>query len=878
MRKSPNAAEGAKVLAEASDGEMMYCPVSLLILDELGDYSLESINKIPPTSGKALAFFFNKLSIKIEDLKEIISPLVVARSPVPLKVWRELCEYGEDAPEFNEDIKVHLKPLIYEYQGTARLIHNSIAFLLVDSHEINFNIDLLQAHRKLATWCWEHKETNTFAVSHVIFHLCHAQRFEDARNLLLNFAWNLKRMSLKSTYEKLSNVEQALDDAFDVYLRMKPGDREVLIVQTAIDLGRAAIQYDSRQLASQLLGRIGRNQHTVRELLNSARDYDPGVHWWQPVYASLTRADDSLRKVFTQYKNSVNAVAVSPKGSKIATASSDGFVRIYETLRGRSLFTFEEHREKDGAVLSVAFSHHESAYLASCATDNTVKIWDVRRGYKFGELKFNKIVQAIAFGGNKIVDVSLADRERNIAVNYLITGSVDKYIRIYNFATKELLREIKHDFAINDLKFSSIYEEQCAVAGKNGLITIYDWKENISITSLVAHNKSCNSIAYHPVLNMLISVSSDLTRGGGENCILWNLDSDEGEEKIRSYLVHPSPIRSVSFTQDGQHFVTAGDDLAICVTQLDPKGEYIRLTHRNDEESVARQKERQEAYSKQRMVQENDARTKIDTHPDAKLVFLAAHEKSILSVCFFPRGYQVASCGRDNQLKIWSYDPLDKAPEQVHKKGVLSIAFSQNGDRICTSGRDGRVLIWDVKTGHVQNVTVLAKPSKRVYFSNDGKHVAIEQTPKNFVLSYKEQAKKWTLKQSNDTNFQDARFKGKDKTGDKLRAKRYGVTKIGENGVDFTIDSNWIEDENTTLVKGIPGMNDLLTQDPNTEEAYGCMAVADKVHILHLRAPNSKDALKQQEKFEEAEKLRAQLEEQVKEARQQEQEQEQEQD
>ena len=84
-RKAPNAKAGAKALAALSEGEMMFCPVALLILDGKADYSMDAIGELPYGSGKALAVFFNSLALKIEDLKEVISPLCVARSPLPLK-------------------------------------------------------------------------------------------------------------------------------------------------------------------------------------------------------------------------------------------------------------------------------------------------------------------------------------------------------------------------------------------------------------------------------------------------------------------------------------------------------------------------------------------------------------------------------------------------------------------------------------------------------------------------------------------------------------------------------------------------------------------------------------------------------------------------
>ena len=867
-RKVADVHKGAKILAEKTEGEMLYTRFTMLVLDIKGDYSENALTDLPKSTVELLKPYFSHLSKEIEDFKEIIAPLAVARAPLPLKVWRELSDYGEDAPEFNDDIKSKMKPLIYDHLGATRLIHNSIAYMLRDSQDEAVKIDLQSAHRKLATWCWERKEKHPFAKSHVIFHLCEAGRFEDARKLLLNFDWNMKRVSLKQQFEKASNVERALNDAFNVYLRRRPDDREVAIVQTALDLGRAAISYDHRQMASQLLGRIGKDQTSLSDLLNAARDYNPGgKHWWQPVYPSLKRADSSLRTVLSQYAGTVTAVALAPQGNKMATASQDGLVKIYETLRGKSLFTFEEHRQNDGSVQSVCFSYHSDVLLASCATDNTVKIWNVRKGEKQGEVKHNKIISAIHFGGKEIVRLKPEDRKRNIAVNLLLTGSVDKKIQIYNVMTLERLQIIDHDFAITALKFSPLDVDQCAVAGKNGLISIYNWKKKTMLQSLVEHSSSCNALAYHPERNLLLSVSSDTQQSGGQNCILWDLSADTGEEKVRSYDLHDTSIQSCGFSADGNHFITAGDDKVICIAQLDPDGEYATLTERSDEREIRRQKMEEEKEKRKKVLKENNAQQRI-LHKDATMIFAASHEKQILSVCFFPKGHKFASCGRDNTLKIWSYDPLDQLKAERHSKPVISAAFSPNGKLICTAGIDRKVIVWDVTTGDPLVTTVLTKPTQKIYFSEDSKHIALEQTPNNFILSLSSEAdgkgKRHKLIESKDRTFQDARFKNKDvpnRNGERIRAKSYGITRYKPDAVDFTIDSNWVEDETSALALGIPGMKAMLEEDENRDDVYACMCVGERVHILHLRSPHSEDKQKQVEE----EKVRQEEEDKKKE-------------
>jgi hypothetical protein len=67
-------------------------------------------------------------------------------------------------------------------------------------------------------------------------------------------------------------------------------------------------------------------------------------------------------------------VAFSPDGKRIASASGDGTVKLWDVATGRETATFTEHK---GSVRTVAFSP-DGARVVSGGFDNTVKVWDAR--------------------------------------------------------------------------------------------------------------------------------------------------------------------------------------------------------------------------------------------------------------------------------------------------------------------------------------------------------------------------------------------------------------------------------------------------------------------------------------------------------------------
>jgi WD40 repeat protein len=76
------------------------------------------------------------------------------------------------------------------------------------------------------------------------------------------------------------------------------------------------------------------------------------------------------------HSGSVSSVAFSHDSTRLASASHDGTVRIWDASSGECLQTLEGH---SGSVSSFAFSH-DSTRLASASDDRTVRIWDASSG------------------------------------------------------------------------------------------------------------------------------------------------------------------------------------------------------------------------------------------------------------------------------------------------------------------------------------------------------------------------------------------------------------------------------------------------------------------------------------------------------------------
>jgi WD40 repeat protein len=108
-----------------------------------------------------------------------------------------------------------------------------------------------------------------------------------------------------------------------------------------------------------------------------------GVRLWR------TDTGEAVAECHDAHRSLIWALAVSPRGDQVASASFDGTVRLWEAATGKQRRVFRH----GAAALAVTFSP-DGRLLASSAQDSTVRLWNATTGREIF-----KLIGQVGYGG-----------------------------------------------------------------------------------------------------------------------------------------------------------------------------------------------------------------------------------------------------------------------------------------------------------------------------------------------------------------------------------------------------------------------------------------------------------------------------------------------
>lgn len=194
-----------------------------------------------------------------------------------------------------------------------------------------------------------------------------------------------------------------------------------------------------------------------------------------------------------QDDRSINALAWSPDGARIAWGGGENKVEVWDAQMRRQLAVYKGH---NSAVYALAWSH-DGRQIASSGADDAVHIWDASTGRNAATFfKHSSVVTGVAWSSNG-QRVATASHDRTALVWNAVTGTT-------------LTTHRGHTDQVLALSWSPD-GSRLATASRDGQAHIWDSSRGVNTYTYTGHVGSVNAISWSPDGKRIASAGADHT-------------------------------------------------------------------------------------------------------------------------------------------------------------------------------------------------------------------------------------------------------------------------------------------------------------------------------------------------------------------------------
>ena len=308
---------------------------------------------------------------------------------------------------------------------------------------------------------------------------------------------------------------------------------------------------------------------------------------------AVPKPQRTTRHICTGHTSRVTTVAWSPNGTRLASASYDKTVRVWDTSNGTSILTYPGHWDR---VQTVAWSP-DGKRIASAGDDSTVQVWDAATGQQIMTYRgHTNAVQAIAWspdgkrvasaGDDKTIQVwdvpsgVLVSSYRShtgkvTAVAWspdgrrIASGGEDKSVQIWlpfkdknSFFTLRLAPRGQfiykgHSGRVNGLAWSP-NGQRIASAGYDRSMQVWDAMTGRQFIILRNTSSGINTVSWSPDSRYLAS-------GGNDKMVqIWDAVT---RNNLFTYRGHTGYVTAVAWSPDGKLLASASVDHTVQLWQ-----------------------------------------------------------------------------------------------------------------------------------------------------------------------------------------------------------------------------------------------------------------------------------------------------------------------
>jgi hypothetical protein len=268
---------------------------------------------------------------------------------------------------------------------------------------------------------------------------------------------------------------------------------------------------------------------------------------WSPDGTRIASASDDLTVqvwdaptgahplLYRAHGNKVNTVAWSPNGAYLASAGLDTTVRVWEAATGKTVAVYTGHQS---TVWSVAWSP-DSRRLASASSDGTVHVWEALS--QQGVFTYRRHT-------NHVWSVAWSPEGR-----YVASASKDETVRIWDPTTSaDLYVYTRHTFGVGKVAWSP-GGDRIASGSYDGTVQV--WDPSTGGNRLV-HQQAGVPLGWSTSGQRIASADQD------KLVQVWSASSGT---TLLTYRQHTAPVADIAWSPGGTRIASASADHTVQV-------------------------------------------------------------------------------------------------------------------------------------------------------------------------------------------------------------------------------------------------------------------------------------------------------------------------